>query len=158
MRYEINHIWTVEMKWKWRKDRHSERNLCNCVKWPEKNSGLQWGLNQWPRDYWCDALPTELWSHWRWEQVNCGFICESQCVINVSYVINTHEYSFFLVPYLETLVVASLQPTHKLQVLGFQIPWITIFRVHAWRSWEATCNNNLVQSVKIHESPLSNFF
>ena len=23
----------------------------------------------------CDALPTELWNHWRWEQVNCGFIC-----------------------------------------------------------------------------------
>ena len=23
--------------------------------------------------YRCDALPTELWSHWRWEQVNCGF-------------------------------------------------------------------------------------
>ena len=24
--------------------------LCNCVKKPEKNSGLQWGLNPWPRD------------------------------------------------------------------------------------------------------------
>ena len=22
--------------------------------------------------YRCDALPTELWSHWRWEQVKCG--------------------------------------------------------------------------------------
>ena len=40
MIYEINHIWTVEMKWKWRNDRGSERNLCNCVKKPEKNSGL----------------------------------------------------------------------------------------------------------------------
>ena len=38
------------MKWKWRKDRRSERNLCNCVKKPEKNSGLQRGLNPWPRD------------------------------------------------------------------------------------------------------------
>ena len=28
------------MKWKWRNDRRSERNLCNCVKKPEKNSGL----------------------------------------------------------------------------------------------------------------------
>ena len=45
MIYEINHIWTAEMKWKWRNDRRSERNLCNCVKKPEKNSGLQWGLN-----------------------------------------------------------------------------------------------------------------
>ena len=137
--------------WKWRNDRRSKRNLCNCVKKPEKNSGLQRGLNPWPRDtgamlyqlsyeaidvgsrsvvgsyvpvkemsvndiwnksymncgnemkmkkwssqwtqfmqlrkeawkkfrtstgfepvtsrYRCDALPTELWSHWRWEQV-----------------------------------------------------------------------------------------
>ena len=50
MIYEINLIWTAEMKWKWRNDRRSERNLCNCVKKPEKNSGLQRGLNPWPRD------------------------------------------------------------------------------------------------------------
>ena len=49
---------------KWRNDRRSERNLCNCVKKPEKNSGLQLGLNPRPCDYRCDALPTELWSHW----------------------------------------------------------------------------------------------
>ena len=49
--------------------------LCNCVEKPEKNSGLQRGFNPWPRDYRCDVLPTELWSHWRWEQVSCGFIC-----------------------------------------------------------------------------------
>ena len=36
--------------WKWRNDRRSEHNLCNCVKKPEKNSGLQRGLNPWPRD------------------------------------------------------------------------------------------------------------
>ena len=69
MIYEINHIWTAEMKWKWRNDRRSERDVWNCVKKPEKNSGLQRGLNPWPRDYRCDALPTELWSHWRWERV-----------------------------------------------------------------------------------------
>ena len=38
--YEINHIWTAEMKWKWRNDRRSERNLCNCVKKPEKTLPL----------------------------------------------------------------------------------------------------------------------
>ena len=38
MIYEINHIWTAEMKWKWRNDRRSERNLCNCVKKPEKKN------------------------------------------------------------------------------------------------------------------------
>ena len=32
MIYEINHIWTAKMKWRWRNDRRSERNLCNCVK------------------------------------------------------------------------------------------------------------------------------
>ena len=36
MIYEINHIWTAEMKLKWRNDRRSERNLCSCVKKPEK--------------------------------------------------------------------------------------------------------------------------
>ena len=62
-------------KWKWRNDCPGERNLCNCVKKAEKNSGLQRGLNPWPRDYRCDALPTELWSHWRWEQVSLRFAC-----------------------------------------------------------------------------------
>ena len=27
-----------KFQWKWRNDRRSERNLCNCVKKPEKNS------------------------------------------------------------------------------------------------------------------------
>ena len=50
MIYEMNHIWTAEIKWKWRNCRRSERNLCNCIKKPEKNSGLQRGLNPWPCD------------------------------------------------------------------------------------------------------------
>ena len=42
---------SAEMKWEWRNDRRSERNLCNFVKKPEKkNSGFERGLNQWPRD------------------------------------------------------------------------------------------------------------
>ena len=36
MIYEINHIWTAEIKWKWRNDHRSEHNLCNCIKKPEK--------------------------------------------------------------------------------------------------------------------------
>ena len=39
----------------------------------KKNSGLQRGLHSWPCDYRCDALPTELWSHWRWGQINRPF-------------------------------------------------------------------------------------
>ena len=31
MIYEINHIWTAEMKWRWRNDRRSEQNLCNYL-------------------------------------------------------------------------------------------------------------------------------
>ena len=31
MIYEINNIWTAEMKWKWRKDCRSSRNLCNSL-------------------------------------------------------------------------------------------------------------------------------
>ena len=27
-----------------------DRNFCNCIKKPKKNSGLQRGLNPWPRD------------------------------------------------------------------------------------------------------------
>ena len=30
--------------------RSYDRNFCNCVKKPEKNSGLQRGLNPWLRD------------------------------------------------------------------------------------------------------------
>ena len=34
--------------------RSYERNFYNCIKKPEKNSGLQWGLNPWP----CDTSAT----------------------------------------------------------------------------------------------------
>ena len=67
MIYEINHIWTTEMKWKWRNDRSSERNLCNCVKKPEKkNSGIQRGLNPWPRD-----LPVRYSANWAMKPCPC---------------------------------------------------------------------------------------
>ena len=36
------------MKWKWRNDRRSERNLCNCVKKPEKK--IQDFNGVWTRD------------------------------------------------------------------------------------------------------------
>ena len=49
--YEINQLWTAEMKWKWRNDRRSERNLCNCVKKPEKNLGLQRDGNIWTHNW-----------------------------------------------------------------------------------------------------------
>ena len=49
------------------------------------------GLEPVTSRYRCDALPTELWSHWRWEQVNFGFICSREryvgewCIWNKSY-------------------------------------------------------------------------
>ena len=36
------------------------------------------GLEPVTSRYRCDALPTELWSHWRWEQVNFGFMCSRE--------------------------------------------------------------------------------
>ena len=49
MIHEINHIWTAEMKWKWRNDRRGERSLCNCVKKPEVSAVHmnKWTYN-WP--------------------------------------------------------------------------------------------------------------
>ena len=51
MIYEINHIWTAEMKWKWRNDHRNEHNFMQLRKeaW-KKNSGHQQGLNPWPCD------------------------------------------------------------------------------------------------------------
>ena len=65
MIYEINHIRTAEMKWKWRNDRRSERNLCNWVKKPEKKIQDFNGFEPMTWRYRCDTLATELWSHWR---------------------------------------------------------------------------------------------
>ena len=78
MIYEINHIWTAEMKWKWRNDHRSERNLCNCVRKPEKKCRTSTGFESVTSRYRCDAPPTELWNHSRWEQVNSGFICSRE--------------------------------------------------------------------------------
>ena len=43
-----------------------QNKLSNLSNWKEvawKISGLQGDLNLWPTWYWCDARPTELWSH-----------------------------------------------------------------------------------------------
>ena len=48
------------------------RNLSNCEReaWKKKKFRLQRDSNPWPLRYRCSALPTELWSHNCWEQVN----------------------------------------------------------------------------------------
>ena len=65
MIYEINHIWTAEMKWKWRNDRRSECNLCNCVKKPEKkfrtSIGFEPVTSRLP--VWCS--PWKSWNFFR---------------------------------------------------------------------------------------------
>ena len=38
--------------------------------------------------YRCDALSTELGSHWRWEQVNFGFICSRESYVGEWYIIS----------------------------------------------------------------------
>ena len=76
--------------------RSYDRNFCNCVKKPEKkNSGLQRGLNPWPRDagatlYQLSYEATDVGRSW--EQVNFGFICSREryegdwCIWSKSYV------------------------------------------------------------------------
>ena len=45
-------------------DHHSKfSNLSNWKEEAWKKSGLQRDSNPWPPRYWCDALPTELWSY-----------------------------------------------------------------------------------------------
>ena len=46
------------------------RNLSNCERKAWKKFRLQRDSNPWPLRYRCSALPTELWSHNCWEQVN----------------------------------------------------------------------------------------
>ena len=57
---------------KWRYERSSRliRNLSNCEREAWKKFRLQRDSNPWPLRYRCSALPTELWSHNCWEQVN----------------------------------------------------------------------------------------
>ena len=55
------------MKWKWRNDRRSERNLCNCVKKPEKKI---LDLNRvWTRDL---AITGAMLYQLRYEAIDVG--------------------------------------------------------------------------------------
>ena len=62
----VNDIWNKscmncgnEMKWKWRNDRRSEHNLCNCVKKPEKK--IQDFNRVWTRKL---AIPVRCSTNW----------------------------------------------------------------------------------------------
>ena len=110
MIYEINHIWTAEMKRKWRNDRRSERNLCNCIKKPEKKFRTSTGFEPVTSRYRCDALPAELWSHWRWEQVNCGFII-SLTLISFT---GTYEPTIDLLIIIITIIMLTIEEDYSL--------------------------------------------
>ena len=58
--------------------RSYERNYMQLRKEAWKKFRTSTGLEPVTSRYRCDALPTELWSHWRWEQVNFGFICSRE--------------------------------------------------------------------------------
>ena len=93
-----------------------KRNLSNCVKKPEKNSGLQRGLNPWPRDtgamlYQLSYEATDvgsrsimgsyvpvkemsvnnIWneSYMNWNEISFHFISAVH-IWFISYIINTH--------------------------------------------------------------------
>ena len=88
--------------------RSCDRNFYNCVKKPEKkNSGLQRSLNPWPRDNRCDALPTELGSHWRWEQVNCKSYVKSFDFISAVHIWFISYASFTYISFTNTQLTCS---------------------------------------------------
>ena len=60
----------VMSKWRHEKSSRLIRNLSNCEREAWKKFRLQRDSNPWPLRYRCSALPTELWSHNCWEQVN----------------------------------------------------------------------------------------
>ena len=67
MIYEINHIWSAEMKWKWRNDHRSEHNLCNCVKKPEKK------IQDFNRVWTCDpAISVRCSTNWAMKLLTLG--------------------------------------------------------------------------------------
>ena len=90
--YEINHMWTADMKSneEWSSQLWSQFLQLRKEAWKKFRTST--GLEPVTSRYRCDALPTELWSHWRWEQVNFGFICSREryegewCIWNKSYV------------------------------------------------------------------------
>ena len=79
----VNDIWTKsymncgnEMKVKkWSSQRTQSMQL-HKEAWKKFRTST--GFEPVTSRYWCDALPTELWSHWRWEQVNCRFVCSRE--------------------------------------------------------------------------------
>ena len=60
----------VMSKWRYERSSRLIRNLSNCEREAWKKFRLQRDSNPWPLRYRCSALPTELWSHNCWEQVN----------------------------------------------------------------------------------------
>ena len=90
--YEINHMWTADMKSneEWSSQLWSQFLQLRKEAWKKFRTST--GLEPVTSRYRCDALPTELWSNWRWEQVNFGFICSREryegewCIWNKSYV------------------------------------------------------------------------
>ena len=61
LRIAVHHLWRYE------RSSRLIRNLSNCEReaWKKFRDS-----NPWPLRYRCSALPTELWSHNCWEQVN----------------------------------------------------------------------------------------
>ena len=91
MIYEINCIWTAEMKWKWRKWSSQWTQFMQLRKEAWKKFRTSTGFEPVTSRYRCDALPTELWSHWYWEQVNCRFICSRERISFSGYFTQLHK-------------------------------------------------------------------
>ena len=69
-KYYFYYVDTFVCKWRHERSSRLIRNLSNCEREAWKKFRLQRDSNPWPLRYRCSALPTELWSHNCWEQVN----------------------------------------------------------------------------------------
>ena len=65
------------------------RNLSNCEREAWKKFRLQRDSNPWPLRYQCSALPTELWSHNCWEQVNFSGSINNMLIENWGFIAAT---------------------------------------------------------------------
>ena len=86
--------------------------------------------------YRCDTLPTELWSHCCWEQVNCGFIgsCEK------------NEYSWYMKNYIWTVEMKWKWNENEMKMKwSSQLTQFMQLRKEAWKKFRTSIKNEKLE-------------
>ena len=102
--------------------RSYDRNFCNCVKKPEKKFRTSTGLEPVTSRYRGDALPTELWSHRHWEQVNCFQFLESSIegyihtVSPIKTATNIEKTKYLIAPCKEKIRLVCYSPKKRIDI------------------------------------------